>query len=171
LILNFEKPLKSVSCSLPKFKIFLMIKTKIYTENSMPGKEEKDEIVEFLYTHLEEYRDKKEDILKALNYALHIEESFGGFVLVARDEDNIVGSVVLNKTGMKGYIPENILVFIATHADHRGRGIGKMLMEKTIENAEGDIALHVEHENPARFLYQKYGFTNKYLEMRYKQTS
>jgi hypothetical protein len=39
-----------------------MIKTKIYTENSMPEKDEKKEIVEFLYTHLEEYRDKKEDI-------------------------------------------------------------------------------------------------------------
>jgi ribosomal protein S18 acetylase RimI-like enzyme len=102
---------------------------------------------------------------------LHVGESFGGFVLVAREENNILGSVVVNKTGMKGYIPENILVFIATHADHRGKGLGKMMMEKTIQHAEGDIALHVEHENPARFLYQKYGFTNKYLEMRYKQPS
>ncbi len=34
---------------------------------------------------------------------------------------------------------------------------------------DGDIALHVEPDNPARFLYEKYGFTNKYLEMRYKR--
>ena len=147
-----------------------MIKTNIYTEYNKPEDNEKNIIADFLHTHLEEYRDKKEDIMKAINYALHIGESFGGFVLTAMEGDEIVGSVVVNKTGMKGYIPENILVFIATHAGHRGKGLGKMMMEKTIELAEGDIALHVEHENPARFLYQKYGFTNKYLEMRYKQS-
>jgi ribosomal protein S18 acetylase RimI-like enzyme len=39
-------------------------------------------------------------------------------------------------------------------------------MEHIIEATEGDIALHVEPDNPARQLYEKYGFTNKYLEMR-----
>ena len=29
-----------------------------------------------------------------------------------------------------------------------------------------DIALHVEKDNPAVFLYEKLGFENKYLEMR-----
>jgi len=75
----------------------------------------------------------------------------------------------VNKTGMGGYIPENILVYIATHNEHRGKGIGKELMKKTLDLAEGDVKLHVEHDNPARFLYEKFGFTNKYLEMRYKK--
>jgi ribosomal protein S18 acetylase RimI-like enzyme len=39
-------------------------------------------------------------------------------------------------------------------------------MNKAIELTEGDIALHVEKDNPARFLYEKVGFTNPYLEMR-----
>ena len=68
---------------------------------------------------------------------------------------------------MNGYIPENILVYIATHNELRGRGIGKMMMLKAIEIADGNIALHVEPDNPARFLYEKIGFTSKYLEMRY----
>jgi [ribosomal protein S18]-alanine N-acetyltransferase len=50
----------------------------------------------------------------------------------------------------------------------RGRGIGKHLMKETIKHAEGDIALHVEPDNPAGFLYEKVGFTSKYKEMRYK---
>jgi ribosomal protein S18 acetylase RimI-like enzyme len=70
---------------------------------------------------------------------------------------------------MEGYIPENILVYIAVHESTRGKGYGKQLMQKAIEIAEGDIALHVEPDNPARFLYEKLGFTNKYLEMRFSK--
>ena len=40
------------------------------------------------------------------------------------------------------------------------------LYQKTIELAEGNIALHVEPDNPARYLYEKVGFISKYLEMR-----
>ena len=67
---------------------------------------------------------------------------------------------------MEGYIPENILVYIATDKNHRGKGIGSKLMDAAIEHTQGDIALHVEPDNPARKLYERCGFTNKYLEMR-----
>jgi ribosomal protein S18 acetylase RimI-like enzyme len=72
---------------------------------------------------------------------------------------------------MEDYIPENILVYIAVDGDYRGKGIGKKLMEKTIEQADGNIALHVEPDNPAKYLYEKMGFTNKYLEMRLDKKS
>ena len=39
-------------------------------------------------------------------------------------------------------------------------------MQIAIKTVEGAIALHVEPDNPAKFLYEKLGFTNKYLEMR-----
>ncbi len=71
---------------------------------------------------------------------------------------------------MKEYIPENILVYIAVHRDQRGKGLGKKLMNETLLYAKGDIALHVEHDNPAKFLYEKIGFDNKYLEMRLKRS-
>jgi len=73
---------------------------------------------------------------------------------------------VMNKTGMKGYIPENILVYIATHRDYRGQGIGKLMLEESVNEADGNIALHVEPDNPALHLYKRTGFTSKYLEMR-----
>ena len=43
------------------------------------------------------------------------------------------------------------------------------MMRKAIEVAKGDIALHVEPDNPAKILYEQLGFTNKYLEMRLKK--
>jgi [ribosomal protein S18]-alanine N-acetyltransferase len=139
---------------------------EIFNEDSLPGRERKAEMIEFLFEHLEQYGDKKEDIEKAVNYALQDTPSFGGFLIEGRLDSQIAGVVVVNKTGMKGYIPENILVYIATHKNMRGKGIGKQLMEKAIDTAEGNIALHVEPDNPAKMLYEKYGFTNKYLEMR-----
>jgi len=70
---------------------------------------------------------------------------------------------------MSGYIPENILVYIAVDSNTRGTGVGKKLMKKAMSIAKGNIALHVEPNNPAKFLYEKLGFTNKYLEMRYEK--
>ena len=69
---------------------------------------------------------------------------------------------------MKGYIPEHILIYIATHKNHRGKGIGTLLLEKAFQECSGDIALHVEYENPAVRLYEQVGFKTKYAEMRYK---
>ncbi|MFH2096213.1 MAG: GNAT family N-acetyltransferase [Bacteroidota bacterium] len=139
------------------------------------GSVEKIELINFLYDNLDEFRDKKEDIEKAIDFAIrengNLPEkySFGGVLIICKDNNDIAGAVVINRTGMKGYIPENILVYISVHREYRGKGLGKKLMEKAIEMVEGDIALHVEYDNPARFLYEKIGFTSKYMEMRYRK--
>ncbi len=143
-----------------------MITIKKYDPENKPNLEEKRELVNFLFEHLENFGDPKTDIEKAINYSIMESPSFGGFVLASFDECNMVGAVVINQTGMKDYIPENILVYIATHRDHRGIGIGKQLMLTTIGLSQGNIALHVEPDNPARFLYEKVGFVSKYKEMR-----
>tara|TARA_R110000850_G_scaffold203228_1_gene329572 strand:+ start:188999 stop:189442 length:444 start_codon:yes stop_codon:yes gene_type:complete len=143
---------------------------KIYNTNVRPEKAEKDKIVNFLFAHLGEYGDPKEHILSCLDYAIMESPSAaGGFALVCEEKGEIMGATIINKTGMSGYIPENILVYIAVHEDARGKGIGKTLMEKAIDLADGGIALHVEPDNPAKKLYEKLGFTNKYLEMRLRR--
>lgn len=142
----------------------------IYNSNMKPDDSEKEKVVDFLYQHLDEYGDPKEAIRKSLDFAVHdLIPSMGGFVLALKEEGEILGATIVNKTGMSGYIPENILVYIAVDEKMRGKGIGKKVMNKAIELAEGDVALHVEPENPAKFLYEKIGFTNKYLEMRYRK--
>lgn len=130
---------------------------------------EMSRVVKFLYTHLEQYGDAKSAIQKAISYAAKERAGLGGYVFTMEDKGEIIGTIVINKTGMDEYIPENILVYIATHKDHRGKGLGKKLMLFAIDNCKGDIALHVEKDNPAKFLYEKLGFTNPYLEMRLKR--
>ncbi|MFL0354194.1 GNAT family N-acetyltransferase [Xanthomarina sp. GH4-25] len=143
---------------------------KVYHSKSKPSKEDKQTIVNFLHEHLQEFRDSKEDISKCLDYAVKNNDSaFGGFVLLIYEGHSIQGITIINNTGMTGYIPENILVYIAIHKNARGKGVGKKLLLKAISLAEGDIALHVEPNNPARKLYESLGFTNKYLEMRLKK--
>ena len=85
------------------------------------------------------------------------------------ENETTKGAVVINRTGMSGYIPENILVYIATDKNERGKGLGTKLLESALEHAEGDIALHVDESNKARRLYEKFGFTTPYLEMRLKR--
>lgn len=140
---------------------------KTYNLLNIVGTIEKKGLVDFLYQNLDEYGDKWEDIERAVDYAVDPTPAFGGFILSLIDKGEIKGVVVINKTRMKGYIPENILVYIAVHKEARGQGLGKKLMQKAIKTAKGDIALHVEPDNPARFLYESVGFKSPYLEMRY----
>ncbi len=139
------------------------------SDSSNPTEFTREQIAGFLYKHLDEYGDSKEAILKCIAYAYGDSPGQDGFILVAHEGSEILGVVIINKTNMSGYIPENILVYIAVHAKTRGKGVGKGLMKQIIEHTDGDIALHVEPENPAKHLYEKFGFTNKYLEMRLKK--
>lgn len=143
------------------------MRIKIFDSENRPNPKEKQEIIDFLFKNLDEFGDERYDIEKCVDYALKESISFGGFVLESFEGETISSVVVINKTGMQGFIPENILVYIATHRDMRGRGIGKELIKKAIDMADGSVALHVEPNNPAKFLYEKIGFTSKYLEMRY----
>lgn len=128
-----------------------------------------EEIIQFLHEHLGKYGDSHDQISKAVDYAMDSSEARGGFILCAYEQDEMVGAVVINDTSMEGYISRHILVYIAVHKNYRGQGIGKNLIGKVVELCTGNIALHVEYDNPARLLYQKLGFKSKYAEMRYEQ--
>jgi GNAT superfamily N-acetyltransferase len=80
------------------------------------------------YLHISrEYGDKIADILKCIDYVMHPDK--GGNIVIGVDDSEIVGIVILNNTGMKDFIPENILVYIAVDNNHRGKGYGKQLMQ------------------------------------------
>jgi ribosomal-protein-alanine N-acetyltransferase len=127
-----------------------------------------EEFIGFLHQHLGRFGDPVSDIKKCMDYAFSEEKGEGGFVLAAYHEGALVGGLIMNKTGMSGYIPENILVYIAVDAAYRGKGFGGEIIKKAFEIADGDIKLHVEYDNPAKRLYERLGFTNKYAEMRFQ---
>src|SRR5690625_7843136 len=82
----------------------------------------RDRIATFLFTHLEEYGDEKGAILKCIAYAYGDNPGQDGFVLIAHQENEILGVVIVNDTNMAGYIHEHILVYIAVHGEARGKG-------------------------------------------------
>lgn len=131
----------------------------------------RDEFVDFLFTHLEQFGDPKKDIQKCLDYAFSDDKSAGGFALAAFYEGKLAGALIMNKTGMGDYIPDWVLVYIAVDAQYRGKGFGKKIIEEVYKLTDGRIKLHVEYDNPAKRLYERLGFTTKYAEMRYEKPS
>ncbi|MCD8270504.1 MAG: GNAT family N-acetyltransferase [Parabacteroides sp.] len=140
---------------------------KLITSIERIPENEKQVIIDFLYENLGQYTDAKADIEKAIDHIFSEKSPEGGFVLLSSDKLKLTGAVVVNRTGMEGYIPENILVYIAVDKNLRGNGIGRRLLQLAIDSANGNIALHVDADNPAQRLYNKIGFKTKYLEMRY----
>jgi GNAT superfamily N-acetyltransferase len=127
-----------------------------------------DELVNFLHHALGQFGDPKADIRRSLDYAFSPDAGRGGFVLLGYVDEELVGAVVFNETGMSGYIPRYILVYIAVRPESRGQGLGGTLMQRSVEETEGDFKLHVEQDNPAVRLYKRVGLTDKYKEMRYE---
>jgi len=126
--------------------------------------ETKNKITNFLTNHMQQYSDSVESVMLCLDYVS--DPSRGGEIYLSEHNSNIVGAVVTNYTHMKGYIPANLLVYVATHNQYRRKGIAKKLMQMALQNCKNGATLHVEMNNPAKILYEKLGFVQKYVEMR-----
>jgi len=139
----------------------------VHKSNDLPQEISQKDLVDFLYEHLGRFRDTPSAINKAIDYAFSTKRGKGGFVILAFAENKLCGVLVMNKTGMQEYIPENILVYIAVDKSKRNMGIGSSILQEALKISDGDIALHVEYDNPAKHLYERCGFTTKYAEMRW----
>ena len=145
-----------------------MLTFKIFrNEKELNKVSDRGEFVEFLYEHLDRFRDNKIAINRAIDYAFSDSEGKGGFLLSAYYQDKLVGELLMISTGMKAFIPENILVYVAVDSHYRGKGFGKAIIKESSKHCTGDIKLHVEYDNPAKRLYERIGFETKYAEMRY----
>ena len=140
---------------------------KVENNDGFPNWTARDRIVKFFHTTMKPYEDRPEDIECALDYAFSNHQGKGGFLMLARVDGRLGGALLMLNTAMKGYIPENILVFVTIDPELRGRGLGRQLIEHSISECDGDVKLHVEYDNPAKGLYERIGFTTKYAEMRY----
>jgi len=119
----------------------------------------------FLSEAMKPYEDSQEDTLAGVERAL----GGGGFVVCATVRESLSGALVMLDTGMTGFIPPNLLLFVAVDPSLRGRGLGSMLIRKAAAEAKGGIKLHVEADNPARRLYARMGFEPSYIDMRWKR--
>jgi len=126
-----------------------------------------DSLAKFIYDNIKPYEDTFEDTRRAVEIAIDPDHPKGAFILLAAQKQKPLGALIMLRTGMKGYVPENILLMVCVHPSARGHGVGGMLIRKGIELTDGDVKLHVEYDNPAKKVYEKIGFTTKYAEMRY----
>ena len=126
-----------------------------------------ESLANFLYDSLKPYEDPLSEVRQGIFDALEPRNGEPGFVLIAEIDQKVVGALLMLRTGMKGYVPENFLLMVAVDPSTRGHGIGAQIIERSFELAKGDVKLHVEYNNPAKRLYERLGMTNKYAEMRY----
>lgn len=126
------------------------------------------QLARFLHESLKPWEDTLEDIHRGLDHALSDRPGEGGFVVLGTVGGDLAGAVVVLRTGMGGYVPNHLLLFAAVAPPRRGQGIGRALVERAVQTCDGDIALHVEYDNPARRLYERVGFRSDYAEMRYR---
>ena len=84
--------------------------TTTYTAFSGMSPIEKNALISFICENAG--NSSKSEVQEALDYALKRKPSFGGFVVVITDGKPIIGAIIVNQTGMKGYNPNNICVYI-----------------------------------------------------------
>ncbi|MFH4968007.1 GNAT family N-acetyltransferase [Gaetbulibacter sp. M240] len=123
-------------------------------------------VTNFLHANMGEFKDNKSAIRKSILYAAKEMPGLGGYVFVMEDKAEIVGAVVVNRTGMNEYLSENILVYLAVKKSFRQKGIAKKLIKHTVRYCKGDIAIHISIKDPVIKLFEKQGFKSRNIEMR-----
>ncbi|QTE21681.1 GNAT family N-acetyltransferase [Polaribacter cellanae] len=123
-------------------------------------------ITNFVYNFSGEFRDTKSAIRKSILYAAKEIPGLGGYVFVMEHEQEIVGVVILNRTGMNEYLSENILVYLAVKDEFRDKNVAEKLIQYTKQYCKGDIAIHIHKNNPNIKIFKKEGFEPRNIEMR-----
>lgn len=142
---------------------------RLDTSNDLPAHLSVGSLACFFTRTMGQYGDSIVATRCGIEKALESPEGEGGYVLLAWSQGKLVGGLVMLLTGMDGYVPGNLLLYAAVDPEMRGQGIGGKLIERAQDESDGDIKLHVEPNNPAVRLYERMGFTNPYLEMRFKR--
>lgn len=152
--------------SLPSAETLRVV--RVDRSDELPGELTVEQVIAFFHEQMRPWEDEPDDIRRALAYAWGDGREPGGFVLLALDGGELVGALTILHTGMGGYVPAHLLLFVAVHSACRGQGVGRKLVQRAQHDCPGAIKLHVEYDNPARRLYERLGFRSDYAEMRYQ---
>lgn len=129
---------------------------------------EKESIIQFLMSNLDQYSDSHENVSRSIEYALSKFPHQGGFVLLARWNGQVIGASVVNRTNFEGYFAENILVYLAVAKFERGKGIAKELLKQTKLFAKGDILFRMKSGGNAD-LCRASGFEESAIEYLFRR--
>ena len=124
----------------------------------------KERITRFIMDNTCEQDLQYENVFRSVEYALSLSKNQGGFILLAREDGDITGVLVINRTSMEDYIPENILIHLVI-GPHINRNItGTKLLGMGIEITKGKIAVRLNKDHPDLSLYEIMGFRERYIE-------
>ncbi|MEM6316260.1 MAG: hypothetical protein AAF960_01245 [Bacteroidota bacterium] len=115
----------------------------------------KNALVNFLIDHLDATSVNSDAILTAVEYAAKEIPSFGGFILTAEENQEIVAALVVNKTGLSGLMPDYLAVLQAVKPLAKSKLITRKLEEKAIALTKGNIANLIHDFGPEEFLLEK----------------
>ncbi|MCF8275557.1 MAG: GNAT family N-acetyltransferase [Flavobacteriales bacterium] len=130
---------------------------------------EKEAIINFLMTNLDDYLDSRENVSRAIEYALSKFPHQGGFVIIASIETEIVGVSVVNRTNFEGYFAENILAFLATAEKERRKGIATELLNRSKLYAKGNILVRLTAGKTTHDIFGRAGFLPDAQEFLFKR--
>ncbi|MCA9320338.1 MAG: GNAT family N-acetyltransferase [Planctomycetes bacterium] len=133
----------------------------------LPPWANRDELAAFFHQTMAPWNDTLEDVGRALDYLFSDAEGKGGFLILAAVDGRLAAALAMLNTGMEGYVPGHILLFVSVSEAMRGKGLGGQVIKIALDECDGPVKLHVEYDNPAKRLYERLGFTSKYAEMRY----
>lgn len=144
-----------------------MLHYEMLNPSTTIGLVHKQQIVDFLYENLDEHQDNKMNISKAIDHAVGGMVNNGGFVVTAKDAGDIIGAAVLCKTGMEGFMPQNVLTYLAVRNDFRRQEIGTKLMKKVLMFARGEISVQLKAYDQKQTVefFKKFGFNEKALQL------
>ncbi|NJB37957.1 hypothetical protein [Croceivirga sp. JEA036] len=126
-------------------------------------------LVNFLHDHQDQGKLSRNSIRSAIQYAAKERPGFGGYIFCLEEEEKLLGALVINKTGMYDYVPENLLVTIVVHSQIKDTGLEEKLLDYAINYCRGEIGVFINKSNAKEKTLKAHGFEPNYLEMRLKQ--
>ncbi len=145
-----------------------MVNHSVYTPYTRITHLEKARIVRFIRENAGHDRYTAEEITEAVECAVKERPSFGGFILTAIRDGEMLGVVVVSHTGTENVMPRHRLTLLAIDQRYRQNGVAHGLIEKAVEQSGGDLALQLPAEDEQAGFFEKMGFQKRFVEMRFK---
>lgn len=115
--------------------------------------------------------DCRQNITSAIDYALKHKPSFGGFILTMSAGEGPIAALIANKTGMEGYGPAYIFVYVTFHEKVKQMDLlAQKLLKKAISCTDGEIAMNISPDHPALKSFKKIGFSSDQVGLRFSNT-
>lgn len=122
-----------------------MTTTKLYNSFPRISYQKKITLINFIHDYQEGTTLNIPTITHLMDYALKEISSFGGFVVTEEKETKLLGIMIVNNTGMEGYMPKNLIVASAFLPTSGKEGSKKRILQKIMHTTRGEAALFIKN--------------------------